>query len=178
MSKSISPASRTRGQIAHCRQPVSGSQWFQAIERQPGFLSTPSKGKEDFLRRAASTVGARQDNREMADLLAGVNRSTGADWWRVATLAGLAEGMQRGGRRQAALSPPAQATLSELLDASPKVAAAALDVIEQMTSSSLPRLQTSIQRSAAVALNEATPLEVRARNGQVAAPLCHSEPRR
>ncbi|HEU0004376.1 MAG TPA: PVC-type heme-binding CxxCH protein, partial [Terriglobia bacterium] len=73
--------------------PVSGSRWFRAIERQPGFLSSPSKGKEDFLRRATSIVGAKQDNHEMAASLASVNRSTGADWWRVATLAGLAEGM-------------------------------------------------------------------------------------
>jgi putative membrane-bound dehydrogenase-like protein len=141
--------------------PVSGSHWFRAVERQPGFLSTPSKGKEDFLKRAASIVGARQDNREMATLLAAVNRPTGADWWRVATLAGLAQGMQRGNRRQAVLSPAAQATLSELLDASPKVGSAALDVIEQTTPSGLPRLQTVIQRSAAVARNEVTPLEVR-----------------
>jgi putative heme-binding domain-containing protein len=141
--------------------PVSGGQWFRAIERQPGFLTSPSKGKEDFLKRAASIVGARQDNREMAALLASVNRPTGTDWWRVVTLEGLAEGMQRGGRRQAALLPAAQAALSELLDASPKVASAALDVIEKTTPFGLPRLQGAIQRSAAVVRNEATPLEVR-----------------
>jgi len=141
--------------------PVSGSRWFRAFERQPGFLSAPSRGKEDFLKRAASIVGAKQHNREMAALLAAVNRPTGADWWRVATLAGLAEGMQRGGRRQAALSLAAQATLFELLGASPKVASAALDVIEKTTPSDLPRLQTGIQRSGGVARDEKTPLEVR-----------------
>ena len=97
----------------------------------------------------------------MATLLAGVNRPTGADWWRVAMLVGLAEGMQRGGRSQAGLSRAAQATLSDLLDASPKVVSAALDVIAQTTPSGLPRLRTAIQRSAAVARNEATPLDVR-----------------
>ena len=141
--------------------PVSGSTWLRAIERQPGFLSSPSKGKEDFLKRAASIVGARQDNREMAALLAAVNRSTGADWWRVATLAGLAEGMQRGSHRQAALSPAAQATLSELLSASPKVVSAALDVIERRLRPACHACELQIQRSAAVARNEKTPLEVR-----------------
>jgi putative heme-binding domain-containing protein len=141
--------------------PVSGSAWFRAVEREPAFLSSPSKGKEDFLKRAASIVGARQDNREMAALLAAANRSTGADWWRVATLAGLAEGMRRGTHQQAPLSPAAQATLSELLDAPPKVASAALDVIEQTPQSDLPRLRTAIQRSAAVVRDEKTPLEVR-----------------
>jgi putative membrane-bound dehydrogenase-like protein len=141
--------------------PVSSTRWFRAVERQPGFLSSPSKGKEDFLRRAASIVGARQDNHEMVTLVAAVNRPTGADWWRVALLTGLAEGMQRGGRRQAALLPAAQAALFELLDAPPKVASAALDVIEKTAPSGLPRLRTAIQRSSAVARNEKTPLEVR-----------------
>jgi putative heme-binding domain-containing protein len=141
--------------------PVSGSTWFRAIEQQPGFLSSPSGGKENFLKRAASIVGAKQDNREMAALLAAVNRPTGADWWRVATLAGLAEGIQRGGRRQAALSRAAQSRLSDLLDASPKVVSAALDVIEKTTPFNLPRLHAAIQCSAAVARNEKTPLEVR-----------------
>ncbi|MCI0628782.1 MAG: c-type cytochrome, partial [Acidobacteria bacterium] len=141
--------------------PVSGSTWFQAVDRRPGFLSRPSRGKEDFLRRVASIVGAKQDNREMEALLAAINRPTGADWWRVATLAGLAEGIQRGGRRQAVLSRAAQATLSELLGASPKVVSAALDVIEKTTPPDLPRLQAATHRSAAVARNERDPLEVR-----------------
>jgi len=141
--------------------PVSGSTWFRAVGRRPGFLSSPSKGKDDFLRRIASIVGAKQDDREVSALLASVNRAAGADWWRVVTLAGLAEGIQRSGRRQAALSRAAQATLSELLDDSPQVVSAALDVIEKTTAPDLPRLQTAIQRSAAVARNEKDPLEVR-----------------
>src|SRR4030095_12057571 len=98
---------------------------------------------------------------ELATLLAGVNRPTGVDWWRVAMLAGLAEGMQRGGRKQAALSPSAQATLSELLGASPKVASAALDVIERSAPFDLPHLRSEIQRAATVARNEKTSLEIR-----------------
>ena len=141
--------------------PVSGSTWFQAAGRQPGFLSNASKGKEDFLRRVASIVGAKQDDREVSALLASVNRPTGADWWRVATLAGMAEGMQRGGRKQVTLSRSAQATLSELLGASPKVVSATLDVIEKTTAPDLPRLQSAIQRSTAVARNDKDPLEVR-----------------
>ena len=97
----------------------------------------------------------------MAVLLAAVNRPTGADWWRVVTLAGLAEGMQRGGQSQAKLAPAAQSTLSELLGASPKVASAALNVIEKSAPFDLPRLRDEIQRAAAVARNEKTPLEVR-----------------
>lgn len=141
--------------------PVSGSAWFRALSRQPGFSSNPSRGKEDFLRRAAAIVGAKRDNREIETVLAGLNRPIGADWLRVATLAGLAEGMQHGGRRQVALSRAAQTTLSELLGTSPTVASAALDVIEQSAPFDLPRLRTEIQRSAAVARNEKTPLEVR-----------------
>jgi putative heme-binding domain-containing protein len=97
----------------------------------------------------------------MAALLAGLNRPTRADWWRVAMLAGFAEGMQRGGQTQAALSPAAQAALTELLGASPKVASAALNVIEKSAPFDSPRLRAEIQRSTAVARNEATPLEVR-----------------
>lgn len=141
--------------------PVSGSAWFRAVGRWPGFLSSSSTGKADFLRRVASIVGAKRDDQEMAALLASVSRPSGADWWRVVTLAGLAEGIQRSGRRQAALSRAAQATLSELLDDSPKVASAALDVIEKTTMPDLPRLRAAIQRSASVARNEKDPLEVR-----------------
>jgi putative membrane-bound dehydrogenase-like protein len=141
--------------------PVSGSTWFQTVGRRPDFLSSPSKGKDDFLRRIASIVGAKQDDREVSGLLASVKRPTGADWWRVATLAGLAEGFQRSGRKQAALAREAQAMLCDLLGASPKVVSAALDVIEKTTLTDLPRLQAAIQRSAAIARNEKDPVEVR-----------------
>ena len=141
--------------------PVTGGMWFRAIDREPGFLSSHSKGKEDFLKRAASIVGAKQDNHEMAASLVSVNRATGADWWRVATLSGLAEGIQRGSHRQITLSPAAQAALSGLLNASPAVVSATLDVIEQTTLSGLPHLQAAIQRSVAVARSESTPLGVR-----------------
>jgi len=141
--------------------PVSGSRWFRALESQTGFFSSPSKGKEDFLRRAASIVGARQDNREMVALLAAVDRPTGADWWRVATLAGLAEGMQRGDRMQVKLAPAVQSTLSELLSASQQVASAALNVIEKSAPFDLPRLRAEIQCATVIARNEKTPLEVR-----------------
>jgi putative heme-binding domain-containing protein len=79
----------------------------------------------------------------------------------VATLAGLAEGIQRGGRSRVALSRTAQVMLSNLLSASPKVVAAALDVLEKAALPDLPRLQTAIQGSAASARNEKDPLEVR-----------------
>jgi putative membrane-bound dehydrogenase-like protein len=141
--------------------PVSGSAWLQAVQREPGFLSSPSRGKEDFLRRAASVVGAKQDSRETAAVLAAVSCPTGADWWRVATLAGLSEGIQRGGRKQVSLLPAAQATLSGLLDASPKVVSAALGLIEKAKPFNSPSLHTAIQRAAAVARSEKTPLEAR-----------------
>jgi len=141
--------------------PVAGSTWLRAVRREPGFLSSPSKGKEDFLRRAASIVGARQDSREMVAVLSEVNRPTGADWWRVATLVGLSEGIQHGGRKQAVLSPTAHAALSGLLDSSPKVVSATLDVIEKAAPSNLPGLHSAIQRSAAIVRNEKNSLEVR-----------------
>jgi putative membrane-bound dehydrogenase-like protein len=141
--------------------PVSGLAWLRAVGRQPGLLSSPSRGKENFLRRVASIVGAKQDDREIETLLAAVKRSTSTDWWRMATLTGLAEGMQQGGPKQVALSLAAQTTLCELLDASPKVASAALDVIEKTASFNMPRLRAAVQRSATVARSENTPLEVR-----------------
>jgi putative heme-binding domain-containing protein len=59
------------------------------------------------------------------------------------------------------LSVAAQAKLSSLLNASPKVVAATLDVIEKSVPFDHPRLRTEIQRSAAVAPSEKVPLEVR-----------------
>ena len=94
-------------------------------------------------------------------MLAAVSCPTGADWWRVATLAGLSEGIQRGGRKQVSLLPAAQATLSGLLDASPKVVSAALGLIEKAMPFNSPSLHTAIQRAAAVARSEKTPLEAR-----------------
>jgi putative heme-binding domain-containing protein len=141
--------------------PVAGPAWLRAVVRQPGFLSSASTGKEDFLKRVASIVGAKHDDREIDILLAAVRRPTGTDWWRTATLTGLAAGIQHGSRKQTALSAAAQATLSELLGASPKVVSAALDVIETTASFDLPRLHTAIEHSAAVARSENTLLEVR-----------------
>ena len=80
--------------------PVSSSMWFRAIELSLLSCQTPPRqGRLHEARRLYRWC--QQDNREMADLLAGVNRSIGADWWRWAMLAGLCRGMQRGAEASA-----------------------------------------------------------------------------
>ena len=87
-------------------------------------------------------------------LLATLHRPTGADWWRVATLSGLAEGMQRSSRRQAVLSSAAQATLSEFARRFPKGRVGHAGCDREIVSIRPPRLRIEIQRSATVARNE------------------------
>lgn len=141
--------------------PVSGTSWLRALVLQPGFLSRASAGKKDFLRRAASIVGAKQDSREIIALVASLNRPADADWWRVAMLTGLAEGIEHSGRRPAVLSRAALDGLSQLLGNSAKVVSAALDVIEKTTLPDSSPLQTAIQGAAAVARNDKVPLDIR-----------------
>jgi putative heme-binding domain-containing protein len=141
--------------------PVSGGAWFQAAINRQDFLTGSSQGREEFLRRIASIVGARQDEREVAALLTAVSRhQTAGDWWRVATLGGLAQGMRRAGQR-VPWSRPTQLMLAGLLAASPKVVSAALDVIELSIPLNAPRLRAAIQNSATIVLDHRMPLEVR-----------------
>src|SRR5229473_3595114 len=87
-------------------------------------------GRVSFVRQAASVVGARQKPSEVLSVIEKVARATGsnAEWWRAASLDGLAAGLKASGPEALALSRPVLLKLFETPQAS--VRRATLRLIE------------------------------------------------
>ena len=85
--------------------------WFRAVIRNEEFTSQETEGRQLFLRRLTSMIGARQKTRELTAVLAAVLNAAGdADlWWPALSLEGLAEGLKRGTESEVNLPPPSPA---------------------------------------------------------------------
>src|SRR5437867_2133927 len=108
--------------------------WFRTVTSPGGFVAKPSKGTEEFLAQLSLVPGARQKDREIADVLTLVtkSRSERDGWWQTASLEGLADGLKRGPERRAKL-PRAQHLILQLLETrSAAMGAAALRVMTQL----------------------------------------------
>ncbi|HXA06465.1 MAG TPA: PVC-type heme-binding CxxCH protein [Bryobacteraceae bacterium] len=83
-----------------------------------GISETP--GRVSFVRQAASVVGARQKPAEVLSVIEKAARATGsnAEWWRAASLDGLALGLKSAGPGALALSQPVLLKLFETPQAS------------------------------------------------------------
>ena len=73
--------------------------WLRTILDTPGYQGNAPEGKKDFVRRAASIVGARRRDDEIARLLTLLSRDAGQEgrWWREAGFEGLTQGLKQGG---------------------------------------------------------------------------------
>ena len=77
----------------------NAGKWLRVMLDTPGYQGNASEGKKDFVRRAASIVGARRRDDEIASLLTLLGRDAGMEgtWWRQAGFEGLAKGLKQGG---------------------------------------------------------------------------------
>src|SRR6185436_16732281 len=118
--------------------PDRALDWLQAL--------TPleaSPGKEDLVRRAASVLGARGQDREITALLTLIRQGRG--WWQAPGLEGVADGLRQGSGRRARL-PAAQPILLGLVAQGPTpVGRAALRAAASLDLSPSPQLRNLIQ---------------------------------
>ena len=141
------------------------TRWFRALTSSGGLAGQPSKGAEELLAQLTSILGARQKDREIAGVLARVEKSRSQQdaWWQSASLAGLAEGLRRGPERRVKL-PTGQPLLVRLMRArSPEIENAALRVLTQIDLAVSPELRAMLARAATMAIYPEARLEERTR---------------
>src|SRR5262249_23361486 len=126
------------------------------------YTASETAGRARFLRRAASTVGARPAN-EVDALLARIADASNAkdDWWRVAVADGLSRGAQE--RGALAASPRGHATLVDLaFDRQTGVRRAALQMLAATKPTERPRTAATVRRAETLAADADAPADRRA----------------
>jgi putative membrane-bound dehydrogenase-like protein len=108
--------------------------WLRAAAPLPA-----SPGKEDLMRRAASIIGARNQDREITALL--------AQYPQPAVLEGLADGLRQGSGRRARLTAGQPALLALVAQGPTPVGKAALRVASGLELSLTPQLRSLLQKS-------------------------------
>ncbi len=134
----------------------NADRWFRAMVEDRSFVKEPGEGKDQFLRRIAGILGARQRNGEMQEVLAliGRNAAPQEDWWRTAGLQGLAEGMKRGSQGRMKLSAGAQQNLLKLVETpSAMISSAALEAAISGELVDSPQLRLLVQKASKTVRN-------------------------
>ena len=137
--------------------------WFRAVIRNEEFTSGGTEGRQLFLRRLTSMIGARQKARELTAVLAAVLNAAGdADlWWPALSLEGLAEGLKRGTESEVNLPRRAQQILLEFLSKPNRLGTAALEVVEGVRLSDTLQFRSLMRQAAALAADEGAGLDAR-----------------
>ena len=137
--------------------------WFRAMIRNEEFTSGGTEGRQLFLRRLTSMIGARQKARELTAVLAAVLNAAGdADlWWPALSLEGLAEGLKRGTESEVNLPRRAQQILLEFLSKPNRLGTAALEVVDGVRLSDTLQFRSLMRQAAALAADEGAGLDAR-----------------
>lgn len=122
--------------------------WFRTMIKLKGFGGNHSDGEKEFQSQLSSIIGARQNDDEIARILAmAAGSPIQAAWWQVPSLNGLATGLKRGSKQLTRL-PTAQRRVVALLNASgADVRKAALRVAQQIDLTDSTDLQTIVKRA-------------------------------
>ena len=137
--------------------------WFRSVTRDEEFASRETEGRQLFLRRLTSMIGARQKRGELTAVLVAAGRAAGgADlWWPALSLEGLAEGLKRGTHPEVDLPRRAQQILLELLAKPSRLGTAALELAEGVGLSDTLQFRSLIRQAAASAADEGAGLDSR-----------------
>jgi putative membrane-bound dehydrogenase-like protein len=128
-----------------------------------GITAKESKGRSTFFRLVCAVVGSRQNPEEIQRVLAVVAREpqVGSEWWRAASLEGLAYGA--GKRMNSAALRGSQEALLKLFDSpSTLVRRASLELLKAAGLSPGPSANKALKRAAAMAADRTTAPELRA----------------
>ncbi|MBO0720960.1 MAG: c-type cytochrome [Blastocatellia bacterium] len=90
--------------------------WYARLVGRSALTAEESKNGQAFVQKLSAVIGARDQDEELARVLAVVRSSRGGktSWWRAATLDGLADGRRTGAARAGNL-PKTQALLPQML---------------------------------------------------------------
>jgi putative heme-binding domain-containing protein len=136
----------------------------QAVQRKSGMTVAETQGRRSFFRRLASVVGARQKLAEVQSILASVAGSSqpGSEWWRAASLEGLAEGSR--GRKPEGLTLPGNQERLLKLAGSPAgpLRRASLNLLQVTGLTPGRGLDAALRRAEHVAADAAADAELRA----------------
>lgn len=142
------------------------NQWFGAFKDFNNTNGTDDRGKKEFLQQVTSITGARYKQNELSGLIGMISsvKDTGVA---VAALKGLSEGMKRN-TEAISLSPAGQDELLSLIsDNTPAVRTAAIGVASQLRLIRTGKLNTMLNSSREVALNQNQSLEDRVNAVQI-----------
>ena len=139
--------------------------WLRTTLEDRSFVETSGEGKAQFLRRVGGIIGARQKNNELQEtlsLLGGYTRKDN-EWFQVASLQGVADGIKRGSAGRIQLSAPVQGSLLRLVASpSPQISSAALDVATNCALTDSPALRALLHRSSEIVRNHQAAATARA----------------
>ncbi len=172
LGHSQSPAARAAREklLAHELE----DEWFQiaalsaSSEEGPGLFrmavsrlaDSSTEGRLNFFRLVASIIGARQKSTEIQMVIQTVARQSGSDssWWRAASLAGLAAGIEGKGPGSIELGKGRDLLLELFETTEARVRDASLELLEIVGLPAGPSVARALARAAAVAQNrEAEP---------------------
>ena len=123
----------------------------RALARRDGLVGGQTPGRAAFFRQVASVIGARRRPAEVARVVraAAAGRGSGAEWWRAASLEGLAEGLRRR-RAEAAVLGPVRSDLLALAEGGPpSLRRPALDLLGLGGLPSGPAAEAAVLRASA-----------------------------
>jgi putative heme-binding domain-containing protein len=131
----------------------NADRWFRSTVEDRNFVKDPGEGKDQFLKRIAGVLGARQKNSEIQEILAVIGRSAPreGEWWQVAGLQGLADGMKRGSQGRMEFSAAIQQSLLKLVETpSPAISSAALELATSGQLADSPQLRLLVRKASKV----------------------------
>jgi putative heme-binding domain-containing protein len=134
-----------------------------AVSGRGGIADNESKGRRSFFRLVCAVIGSRQNPGEIQRVLTTVARQPqgGSDWWRAASLEGLAYGA--GKRTNSAALRSSQETLLKLFDnSSTVVRRASLELLKAAGLSPGLSADKALKRAVAMAADRRTAPELRA----------------
>jgi putative membrane-bound dehydrogenase-like protein len=141
----------------------NANRWFQEVLGGKDFVQAQSKGKEEFLRRITSIVGARQRDSEVSQVLEVLSKRVNEQWQAVG-LEGLADGLKRSSENRMKLSTRGEQLLLRLLDSpTPLVGQAAFDVAAHVRLIDSAELRITIGKATRTVLNEQSEVGTRAK---------------
>jgi putative heme-binding domain-containing protein len=145
----------------------NANRWLQAVLRRKDFVQVQSKGKEKFLRRITSIIGARQRDSEVSQVLEVLSKGED-EQWQIVNLEGLADGLKRGSGNRMKLSARGEQLLLRFLDSpTPLVGQAAFDVAARVQLIDSAELRTAIRKATRTVLDDKSEVEARAKAARV-----------
>jgi putative membrane-bound dehydrogenase-like protein len=140
------------------------AQFFKlATTRRSNLTSTETKGRRSFFRRVCSVIGARQNPVEIQSALETIadNTAVQSEWWRTASLEGLAEGARGKPTESLAFKRNQDLLLTTFNSSSPSLRRSVLSLVQVTGLIQSASLRTALQRAEGAATDPKADPEVR-----------------